>query len=444
MLSKIKKLIPHHFFLRIWYHKALTWIAAAYYGFPARDMIVIGITGTDGKTTTSQLVHSVIKAGNIKVGLATTNQFCDGEKTWKNETHKTTLGRLQQQRLLHTMKQNECTHVVLEVSSHALDQGRIIGIPIDIAVLTNITPEHLDYHKTMANYRNSKFALFRKLLSSRTNPQLQKTAIFNYDDDSWKYAEHMKFPKIIGYGIEKNPDTIKHSFDFTLHATNIQITPKGIKYQTFSNNRTITVELQLLGTHNVSNSLAAFAVGRALSIEKQYILKGIKEVSQVAGRMEVVSPPNHPFTVVIDFAMTVAALTTSFETARNILTQQKKGHLTVVLGCCGDRDQIKRPKIGKLTSKHADVFVLTDDEPYTEPPEQIRNMIRKGVDTKQCKLQEIGDRKEAITYAIDHAKPGDFIIINGMGDFTSRTIGETHIPWVERDIVKECIENIKI
>ncbi len=439
MLNFIKRIIPHDFFLRLWFHTLTAWIAALIYGFPAKKMIVIGVTGTDGKTTTCTLIHSIIKASGNKVGLATTIRFSDGTKEWVNETHKTTLGRFHLQKFLSHMQKNGCTHLVLEVSSHALAQGRITGIPIDIAVITNLSHEHLDYHKTMEHYRDTKLKLFKKLQSTRPLPGTHKVSICNFDDATAE--DILKIPADVhsGYSLKtKNKD---RNIENTVKAEHITHSKNGMSFDVLYHNSQTSFSIKLSGEYNVANALAAFSVAKALNISDKTIQAGFDTVEKVPGRFELIQPTECPFFIALDYAVTENAFTQLFHAARGLIGENHR--IIAIFGACGDRDKEKRPKLGNIASQLCDICIITDEEPYHENPEKIRNMILEGVDRSKTECHEISDRRKAIREGLKLAQAGDIVIVTGMGDQTSRIIGDEVMPWKEREVILEELGEIR-
>ena len=435
MLSFLRKIIPNDFPLRLWYHKSMAKLAAFIYGFPAKDMLVIGVTGTDGKTTTCILIQSILKTAGKKVGLATTTQFAIGDTEWINETHKTTLTGFQLQKLLKQMKKEECTHLIMEVSSHALAQGRIEGIPIDVAVITNVTREHLDFHKTLEKYTQEKLKLFKKLSTTRKNGK--KIAVANLDDITREDIIHIPADIHIGYGIEKS--SLK-GYDRVLHAKDIVVTKKDITFEVEINGEKTKMTLSFVGHYNVYNSLAAIAATYAIGIDKKTIQKGLSLAKPAAGRFEVIS--DEKFIIAIDYAVTENAFEKLFSTARSVIGPERK--IIAVFGACGDRDKGKRKHLGEIASKMCDTCIITDEECYTEDPASIRRMILEGTSSGTATIYEIADRRSAIARSIELAKEGDIILVTGMGSETSMVIGNKKIPWSDRQVIQEELSKVSL
>ena len=427
-MKNLKKLISPTNPLRLFYHKVWAILAAFRYKFPTNEMVVIGVTGTDGKTTTCTLIHSILTSAGLKAGMTSTTEFRIGKEIIRNTTHKTTLGKFELQKMLRRMKDEGCTHVVIETSSHAITQNRIWGISYDLAVFTNLSPEHLDYHKNLKEYRNEKGKLFRSLISSKKKGIL-KTSIINIDDNEGDFYKNIKVDRVITYG---------RSIEADVQALNEDVSKEGSSFNVITTAHHIPVSLQLPGDFNIQNSLAAASVGIALNLNEDVIKKGLENVEVVPGRMERIQK-GQDFEIIIDFAMTAMGYKTLLQNLRQI-TQNK---IWLIFGCCGDRDKEKRSTIGEIAGKIADRIIITDDEPYTEDPKIIRDMIKEGV--KKTKLKEnvsffvIPDRKKAFEFAVRQATKGDTVIIPGMGDLEGRTIKNKVIKWSDKKVITEVL-----
>ncbi len=430
-MRNLKKLISPTNPLRLFYHKVWAVIAAFRYKFPANGMIIIGVTGTDGKTTVCTLIHSILTAAGLKAGMTSTTEFHIGKKIIRNTTHRTTLGRFELQKMLRRMKNEGCTHVVVETSSHAITQNRTWGISYDFAIFTNLSPEHLDYHKTLKEYRNEKGKLFKSLTSGKKKGVL-KTSIVNIDDDEGDFYKNIKVDRVITYG---------RSIEADVQALNEEVSKEGSSFNIITTAHRIPVNLKLPGNFNIQNSLAAASVGIALNFNEDVIKKGLENVEIVPGRMERIQE-GQDFEVIIDFAMTAIGYKTLLQNFRQIT----KNKIWLIFGCCGDRDKEKRQVIGEIAGKFADRVIITDDEPYSEDPKIIRDMIKEGVE--KTKLKEnvsffvIPDRKKAFEFTAQQASKGDTIIIPGMGDLEGRTIKNKVIKWNDKKVVTEVLHSL--
>ncbi len=427
MIKKLRNLINPKYIL--FYHKLWGILGAYLYRFPTKKMVTIGITGTDGKTTTCTLLYEILLQAKIKTGLCTSVEFAIDNKRWKNVTHKTTLGRLGLQKILRRMVKNRCTHCVIETSSHAIKQNRVWGVFYDLVTITNISSEHLDYHKSFDDYRNTKLSIIDKMIESPSK-KIQKKVIVNFDDKDNLDDIIKKTCEIVYYSIKDNAQ---------VYATNIKYFKDRTEFDLNIGKNKTTISFNLVGDFNIKNALSASALAFALGIDMKYIKKGLENIEYVPGRMEYIDM-GQDFNVIIDFAMTEKGY-------RNILKAVKKitdNDLWVVFGCCGDRDKQKRKGLGYIAIKNANKVIITDDEPYTEDPGSIRKMIIAGVIEGGGRINEnfyeIEDRYKAIKFALSNAKKGDTVIIPGMGDLQGRTIGNKIIEWDERKIIKSILE----
>lgn len=418
MLHQLKRAIPPRFWPRLWYHYAKGYLHAAKAKYPARHMTVIGVTGTDGKTTTSSMIYHCLNHAGKKVGLLATTHFAWADHYEINETHKTSMSPGKLNHYLNQIKDAGMEYLVLESSSHALDQGRLVGIPIHTAVITNLSHEHLDYHRTMEKYRKAKGKLFRHA----------KHGVIFGDDPFLASLKH--YPsQTQTFGKQSHND---------LYFDTVQTTPAGISFTVNYQSKTYDFTLPLFGAHNALNAIACVAACQSVGVSIETCRDALRTFTGVAGRMEKVAT-DLPFTVLIDYAVTPQAFTALFEAARPI----DSGRLIAVFGACGDRDQLKRPITGKIANQLCDAVIITDEEPYYEDAKQIRDMIFSGIPKDTTKeIYVIADRTEAIRKALSIAKPHDIITVSGMGDQTSMVIGSQLIPWSDRETIKTLAKEI--
>jgi UDP-N-acetylmuramyl-tripeptide synthetase len=433
MRKLVKKIIPSNLFKVIepYGHWGEAVLAQARLGFPANKLKIIGVTGTDGKTTTCMLIAQMLRSSGVKVGMLTTaaSDFGDGKGVRPNTNayHMTTASVDQLLRDCQTMQANGVEWLVLETSAHALAQYRVWGIPYSVGVFTNLTHEHLDYFGTMERYRAIKQRLFRLVARNKRGLGVGVT---NVDDPSGEsFASLVSHP--IRYGLE-NGD---------LRASDIKLTSGGSRFVAryaggIKEAAEYRIECHLPGRFNVYNCLAAIGVGLALGLTKQQIEQGIASMRAVPGRMMRLET-NKPFDVYIDYAVTPVAMQTVLQAVR----ETTKGSVMVVFGATGDRDTTKRGPMGEVAAKYADQIFLTDDETYTEDPASIRQAVYAGIKAAggAGKCQEFGDRREAIRAAIAAAKPGDSIVITGMGHQTTRNMGGKDEPWSDTDAAQELL-----
>ncbi len=401
------------------YHFPLAVMANLAFGFPSHGMIVIGVTGTNGKTTTTKLIAAMLSESGKKTAYASTIEYGIGEKHWVNASKFTTSSAWQLQKFLHQAKKAGCTHVVLETSSHALDQSRTWGIPYAVAVMTNVTREHLDYHKTMAAYRAAKKLLFRGV----------RTAVVNAD---------MENPE--EYFIAAPAETVTYSTKNTeasVMATEIELDLSGSRFLALGT----SFKVQLPGLFNVENALAAIATGKALGIDLETMKRALRSISGVPGRMESVAN-DRQIDILIDYAVTPDSFEKLYQTVRPMRIPGTK--IIHVFGACGERDRGKRPVMGKIASENADVIILTNEDPYHEDPERIIDAIEAGVTKKKEESYfRIFDRREAIRKAIDMAEAGDIVLVTGKGAEETMALGDQRVPWKERSVIEEILAESK-
>jgi UDP-N-acetylmuramoyl-L-alanyl-D-glutamate--2,6-diaminopimelate ligase len=419
----LRKILPESTILMS--HKLRGVAAATLYGFPGKKMLVIGVTGTKGKTTTSHLIASILEAGGHKVGLLSTVTFKIGKKEWPNETNMGTLPPFQLQQFLKQMVEAECEYAVIETTSHSLSQWRVYGIPYHVAVFTNLTHDHLDYHKTFEEYRAAKGLLFSK------HPKL---SVVNIDDKSGSFYWQYPADKKVSFGFDSKSQVTakKIIYDGSASGSGFLLsTPIG----------EASIQTKLPGRFNIYNILAAASVGYGLGVSLDKIKTGITNVSLVPGRMEKVNA-GQPFSIIVDYAHTPD----SFEKIYETLRPTTSGSIIHVFGATGDRDKTKRPIMGAIAGRNADIVIVTDDEPYTESSEKIINEVAGGVPRGASKQKPmikdknfftIADRREAIHKALSLAKKGDVVLLTGMGALTSRTVGTEHLPWRDQDVAIE-------
>lgn len=394
------------------YHLAQAVIACAYFGFPAKRLKVIGVTGTNGKTTTTQMIARILGCGGKKVALASTISFQIGERKWTNASKFTTLSPWKLQRFLRDAAQEGCEYAVIETSSHALDQNRVWGIPYAIAVMTNVTREHLDYHKTMEEYRTAKRRLF----------VIADKVVVNADMEEPEYF-HIAGKQAVTYSV-KDPGA-------HLYAEHIGLDFKGTEFIVDD----VPFHLRLPGLFNIENALAALAVARLLGIDFMVAKEALENISGVPGRMELIENGTGA-DILIDYAVTPDALEKLYA---SILPLKIPGSKIIhVLGACGERDRGKRPIMGEIVSGYADVVILTNEDPYHEDPERIIDEIEAGVTKKKGKdYFRVFDRRAAIHKALEMAEIGDIVLVTGKGAEEMMAVGAERIPWNERKVIEE-------
>lgn len=399
--------------------KMLAVIASAFYENPSDKLSLVGITGTNGKTTITYLIKSILETANKRVGIIGTNQNIIGDKVLLTKsTTPTTPNSLELQQLFTEMVYHGAEYVVMEVSSHALELDRVYGCEFDVGVFTNLTQDHLDFHGTMENYLNAKAKLFG----------ISKKGVVNYDDEGGKTI----------YGRNICADVIRTGLgdDCDLRAENIKITSRGTDFDMVYNGTVYKASIQIPGKFSVYNAVCAAGAALQLGIDIETVIDGLKKATGVVGRVEVV-PTNTDYTVIIDYAHTPDGL----ENIINCVKGFAEGRTITLFGCGGDRDNTKRAVMGEISGKLSDYSIITSDNPRTEDPEAIVREIEEGMKRTDGKYKLITDRREAIGYALDFAKKGDVIILAGKGQETYQIIGKEKFDFDERIEVYKHLKN---
>lgn len=392
--------------------RAMAQIAARFYGNPSRSFALIGVTGTNGKTTITYLIKSILEAAGKHVGIIGTNQNIIGDKVLVTQsTTPTTPNALELQKLFAEMADEGAEYVVMEVSSHALELDRVYGCEFDVGVFTNLTQDHLDFHGTMENYLNAKAKLFA----------MCGKGVVNFDDEGGKEIASRGACEIMRVGLGSGCD---------LTAKNISISARGSDFTAVLDGQEYPMHIAIPGKFSVYNAVCAMGAALLLDIPPKTIQKGLSEAEGVVGRVEVV-PTDTPYTVIIDYAHTPDGLENILETVREFA----EGRVVAVFGCGGDRDSTKRAVMGEIAGKMADFSVITSDNPRTEEPHKIIMQIEEGIKRTNGEYITIDNRREAICYALDNAKDGDVIVLAGKGQETYQIIGKEKFDFDERVIV---------
>ena len=413
MLKKIIKKITPEFVLKF-YYKTWAVLAALFYGFPSRRLVVIGVTGTKGKSTTSNMIHKVLQDNGFKTGMTTTANFRIGDKEWINDTKMTMLGRMRLQKLLRQMVSAGCTHAVVETSSEGIKQFRHLGIDYNMAVFTNLTPEHIESHGSFQNYKLAKAELFQKLKG-------KGVIIVNADDEYGEF--YNSFPAEVHktYGINNQAD---------IRASEIQNRGNGSYFIV----NDIPFHLPLRGEFNIYNALAGITVARELNIAWDKITKSIADFDYVPGRMEEIKS-SKGFSVFIDYAHTPESLEAVYKTLK-----PEEGRLIAVLGSCGGgRDKAKRPVLGSLAGQYANIVFITNEDPYDEDPEKIVDDVWTGLENYDVEKYKVIDREQAIQQAIAKAGKGDVVVITGKGSEQCIVTAQGKQPWDDREVVRKFV-----
>lgn len=398
--------------------KIFSFICANFFNNPADKLKLIGLTGTNGKTTTTFLIKQILENVGKKVGLIGTVQNMIGDEAYPAKY--TTPDPYELQKLFAKMVDAGCEYCVMEVSSQALAQGRVNGLRFTLGAFTNLTQDHLDYHKTWENYFNSKRLLFENCDIAVTNAD---------DENGLKIIEGLNFKKVITYAINRN--------DATYVAKNVNFKPNGVEYEIVGD--TIgRCNCPIPGRFSVYNSLCAAACALALGVSFDSVLMAISKSQGVKGRIEVV-PCDRDFTIIIDYAHSPDGL-------ENIITALKeiaKGRVVTLFGCGGDRDKTKRPKMGRIAAELSDFCIVTSDNPRSENPSAIIDDILVGMKDVKTPYKVVENRKEAIAYAIEHAKKDDIILLAGKGHETYQILPTGTIHFDEREVVADILSQQK-
>ncbi|MFH0988184.1 MAG: UDP-N-acetylmuramoyl-L-alanyl-D-glutamate--2,6-diaminopimelate ligase [Parcubacteria group bacterium] len=485
MLKRIiKKFTPK--FALAWYHQSLALLSAFVYGYPSEKMTVIGVTGTNGKTTTVYLIAKALEAGagqpspdglrHGAVGATSTAIFKVADKEWLNDKKMTMLGRFQLQKLLKQMVDAGCKYAVIEVSSEGIKQYRHLGINFDYAVFTNLTPEHIESHGGFENYKKAKGKLFEHLMKGKkklieiggnslvgrtinlanqiTRQLVNKTTVINADDEHAEYFLSFPADKKITFGIEnQNADYVAREVAVSLAGTSFLLA--------CGQNSVLPIQMKLIGAFNVYNALPAIAIARNEGIAIEKIKSALENVKTMPGRMEVINE-GQPFTIIVDYAPEPASMGKLYETVNQLRSkpvdseskqtattyslQPTTSKIIHVLGSCGGgRDKARRPILGKMAGENADIVIVTNEDPYDDDPMHIINEVAAGaIDAGKVidkNLFKILDRKDAIHRALSLAQAGDLVLVTGKGAEQAMAVADGRlIPWDDREVAREWLK----
>jgi len=462
----MKKLIPQS--IKNIYHLFQAIFANFWFGFPSRRLKVIGVTGTNGKTTTVQMIARILEEAGQKVAVSSTINFKIGDQEKVNVTKFTTLSSWQLQKFLREAAEADCEWVVLEVSSHSLDQNRVWGVRFNVAVITNITREHLDYHKTMKEYARVKEKLFAGLRKSGGFEKFRKSvSVVNLAMDFAENFLKYEADQVYGYAVRiPNKYQIPNTKYQTVVAENIKI---GLNDSQFTV-RDVPFELNLPGEFNIENALAAICVGLSQGISLEKISEALAKLKRVTGRMERIEN-NRGLEIIVDYAVTPDSLEKLYNYINKIRKAKRSDRaaeeesgwtakVIAVFGACGERDRGKRPIMGEIVARYADYCFVTNEDPYNENPMQIIDEVFRGVinsksqtlNPKQIQNSvkregvdafRILDRREAIKKALRIAKPGDIVVVTGKGAEETMAVGKKRIPWNDPKVIREVLSEIK-
>ncbi len=400
--------------------------SARFYEHPSQQLKVVGVTGTNGKTTTAFMIKSVMEAAGINTGLLGTVQYEIGARVIP--AARTTPESVEIQDMMSQMVRAGCGGCAMEVSSHALAQQRVSGVDFDVAVFTNLSQDHLDYHETMENYFEAKSRLFASLATL----QKRGRAVVNVDSTHGRaiISRLGGNVAVLTYGVAS---------DALVRAHDVRVSPEGTCFIVRTPQGSRPLSLPLIGRHNVSNALAAIATGLEMGIEMGDIEKALAELRPVPGRLERVEVPE-PYTVYVDYAHTAEAMRNALVTVGELT----RSRLIVVFGCGGDRDRGKRAPMGQVAAELADFTILTSDNPRTEEPQDIVQQIEAGFPSElRHQYQVILDRREAIERALDIAREGDTVLVAGKGHESYQEFGDTVVPFNDRQVVEEYFQHVE-
>jgi UDP-N-acetylmuramoyl-L-alanyl-D-glutamate--2,6-diaminopimelate ligase len=398
---------------------ALAEMSARMYGNPSRRLTMVGVTGTNGKTTTTHLVKAILESSGMKTGLIGTIGYSVGDALMP-ATH-TTPESLELNALLGKMVEHQCGAAVMEVSSHALHQHRVHAIRFAAGVFTNLTQDHLDYHGTLEEYFRAKNILFEGL-------DEEAVAVVNRDDGRCDEVLRSTKAKTLTFGVSPEADVAATDTTMSLSGTSMKIRYRGTS---------TSITSPLIGRFNVSNVLAAYATGLSLGIANELLVKAVAGTRAVQGRFEHVASP-HGWTAVIDYAHTPDALQKALAAVRDIFEPERQGRIITVFGCGGDRDRTKRPIMGRIAAGLSDLTIVTSDNPRHEDPEAIIGEVMAGVPAGAA-AERVADRESAILKALASARPNDVVLIAGKGHEDYQVIGDRRVHFSDREVVDRFI-----
>lgn len=413
---------------------ALAPVAAAFWGRPGRHLAVIGVTGTDGKTTTTHLIAHVLESAGIPTGYLSSVAFLTSDEPDLNATHMTTVEAPEVQAALAAMVANRKRAAVLEASSHGLALHRLDACDFDVGVFTNLTRDHLDFHETVEAYRDAKARLFEMVASAPPKPLARKAAVLNVRDPASDFMAH-RCPGIPAYRYGLHPEA-------AFHARDVEAGPDSTTFELVTPAGRARCRLRLLGLHNVENALAAAAVAVSQGLDARTIADALSSFTSVPGRLEPIDE-GQPFRVFVDIASTPEA----FRKVLEVLRPTTQGRIIVVFGAAGERDRSRRSGMGAVAATLADFAVLTNEDPRSEDPEAIideiaRSMIDTGA-AEGARFVRVTDRREAITVAFTRARPGDTVVLAGKGTEQAIDLREGPMPWDERVVAREILRGLR-
>ncbi len=464
ILQKIKRYIPRKVFkfFQPTYHFFVNWLAAVIYRRPSEELIVIGITGTTGKTTSAYMILRMLQSAGFKAGLTSTAMFNDGKKEWMNDKKMTMIGRFFTQKIMRQMVKNGCQYAIIETTSEGAVQYRHKFINYDIMIFTGLYPEHIESHGNFENYKKAKGRLFSHLNDCKTKyidsdgkilknvsgikkielNRVKKTIVANGDDENVDYF--LSFTAEAKFVYSNNDEMIsKFSDDANVMLySDIEINEKGLKFKVCDT----VFETNLLGLFNATNCMNAVAVGSILGISMDSIKKGLEDIDGILGRLEKIDE-GQDFMVIVDYAFEPKALEKLYETVGLIPGESERKIIHVLGSAGGGRDVARRPILGKIAGEKADYVIVTNEDPYDDDPEIIMDQVFLGGERagkkKDSNLFKVLDRREAIRKAINLANTGDIVLITGKGNEQAICVADgKKIKWDDREVAREFLLNI--
>lgn len=423
--SCLKKIIPHSCIL--WWHYIKAVIANVIYGFPGKKLLVIAVAGTKGKTTTTNLIANILESSGYKVAMLSTANFQIDQQKWLNNVKLTTPSAFYVQQFLAKAVRQGCGVAILETSSHGLVQRRYWGVDVDIAVITNLTSDHLDYHKTTQHYQASHFSLINSRL---------KSLVINFDDEN---TEEMRKLPFNGNRIAFTTKSIANNQWRYLQAQSIVYNQYGTTFDLQFNSERKAVHTNLVGDFNVYNVLGAIGACYCFGLSLDTIIQSLQQNINIPGRLERINQ-GQDFEVIVDYAHSPESLRKVYEVVRPYV----KGRLIAVLGGTGDRDKSYRKQVGELADYYADIVIITNEDPYSEEVEDIIDQVLSGVKQKNLNVDlfRIVDRKLAIYKAMQMAKKDDLVIITGKGCEQFIIQKDKKIPWDDRSVARQALDDL--
>lgn len=431
MIAYLRRFLPDTHPFRLFYHRIMAILAAFLYWFPADHLRVIALTGTHGKTTTTNLIAHILETSGKNVGVSSTICFKIGKKKWTNITKQTTVSPFQLQKLLRNMVRAGCAYAVIETSSHAMTQSRLWGVNIDMAVLTNIGRDHIEYHGSFRSYIEAKLQLFSLLMSSRRKPNIPKISVLNRESEAFEHFNALVPDRVITYGFIQKAD---------YRVENLELEADSSRFIFKIPNDEVSIHLKIPGIFNVWNALAAATASLACGVKLPVIREALESARGFPGRLESIDE-GQDFAVIVDYAHT----TESLEELLGMFRKLTSGRVFVVFGATGGgRDKGKRPKMGQVADKYSDFIILTNDDPYDEDEYAIIEQVAHGISRKEGdRFWKIIDRKEAIRFALSLAIKGDSVIVAGKGCEECMVLKGKKVPHDDRKVAREVLRELK-